>query len=115
MLPQYVSACDILLFPVNTSVHAQNTISLKIFETLALGKPIVATRALVTNRDYKKRGGVVWAGSDLDSFLAALVMVHDNYSAHASLAHHQALNFRDYSIEITITRIVEQVRKLCSN
>lgn len=109
-LPNFIKACDVLICPLdNSSVHTQNTISLKIFESLAMGKPIIATRTRVEKGEYKDLRGIIWVGTDFESFVDALTRVHQEYGRYASEAMIQSYNLKEFSIANTFPKIIDQV------
>ena len=109
-LPSYIAACDVLLSPIDPSFRfTQCSAWLKIGESLAVGRPIIASRTRLTNGDFKDLKGIVWTGSDVASFLTALKEVHTRYSYFSSLAATQAADFRDYAISSTIPKVVDKI------
>ncbi|MDD1773869.1 MAG: glycosyltransferase, partial [Methanomassiliicoccales archaeon] len=64
-LPEHLAACDVLLGPLNTQYRLISLTSpLKIMESLAVGRPIIATETKVSKGDYRDLAGVVWTGGD---------------------------------------------------
>jgi glycosyltransferase involved in cell wall biosynthesis len=113
-LPSYISGCDLLLCPLSTRFQfTQLSASLKILESVAVGKPIVATRTQIASGDYKDLKGVVWAGDDAASFLDAVIRIHNNYSQFAALARQQAEEFAKYTIKFTIAKITDAIIDKC--
>ncbi len=109
-LPSYIAACDVLLCPVDPrSRFSRSSIWLKIFETIAVGLPIISTRTDVSNDDLKRLLGVIWVDGSFDSYLDALLKVHSDYQNYRMQAKKQAENFEEYSISRTIPRIVDAI------
>jgi glycosyltransferase involved in cell wall biosynthesis len=113
-LPTYLSSCDVLLCPVSARGRfTQNSSWLKILESLAVGKPIIASTTKLREGDYGELQGIVWTGSDYKSFLESLISVHGNYSHYLELACRQARDFKEYTLEFTIPRIANAIELIC--
>lgn len=111
-LPEHLAACDVLLCPLNTEHRlASLTSPLKILESLAVGRPIIATETKVRDGDYKDLIGVVWTGPDYDSFREALIEVHRRYEFYRDLAFKQARDFSKYTLEFTISKIANAIEE----
>jgi glycosyltransferase involved in cell wall biosynthesis len=113
-VPKYLAACDVTLSPLDTRFdHCANTVSLKIIESLMLGKPVVATRNRTTGIDFKGLRGVVWVGTDLESFQDALAEVASNFSHYSAIAKEQAMEMEQLSTETAIPAIADKVIEVC--
>jgi len=113
-LPEHLAACDVLLCPLNTARHfAKYASPLKVLESLAVGRPIIATETKVREGDFKDLQGVIWTGPDCKGFMDSLMMVHADYAHYREQAAEQALDFDRYTLESTISKIVDAVEKLC--
>lgn len=111
-LPEHLAACDVLLCPLNTEHRfASLTSPLKILESLAVGRPIIATETKVSKEDYKDLVGVVWTGPNYDSFREALIEVYRRYDFHRDLAFRQAREFSRYNLRFTISKIVNAIEE----
>ena len=109
-LPRYIAACDVLLCPVNTRFRfSRSSLWLKIFETLAVGRPIVTTRTDVSNDDASRLKGVIWVDGDFDSYLQALINVHSDYQTYRAQALEQSKHFEEYTLSKTMPRIVDAI------
>ena len=64
-VPQYICDFDVCLMPFNRSEIGKGMLPLKMFEYLALGKPVVATSSEV----LKQFEEVLYLADDEDSFL----------------------------------------------
>jgi glycosyltransferase involved in cell wall biosynthesis len=112
-LPSYIAACDVLLCPVDASYRfTQNSCWLKITESLAVGRPVIATRTRIADVDYRELKGILWVDSTLESFVKALEEVRNNYPTYRAMAQEQAQHFSDYSVKSTIGKIVDKVEPL---
>lgn len=115
-LPRYLAACDVLICPVSTEyMHTRYSAWLKIIEALAVGRPIVATKTETTEQDYRQLEGVVWVGSDLDSFIKGITHVKANYNQYRNMAQRQSTNFDDFCTKVTIPKLVGRVLETLGN
>jgi glycosyltransferase involved in cell wall biosynthesis len=113
-VPEYLAACDMTLSPLDVRFeHSLNAISLKIVESLMVGRPVVATRNLTSDADFRGLKGVVWVGSDLKSFQDAIAKVAANASYYSVLAQVQATNMGPFSTKSTIPLIVDKIIEAC--
>ena len=112
-LPQYIAACDVLLCPIDTRFKfTQNTAWQKIVESIAVGRPVVATKSRISEFDFKCLKGVLWTGPDIDSFVKSITNVLANYPYFSSLALEQAKNIEQYSVHHGAARIADAVTRL---
>ena len=113
-LPKYLSACDVLLSPINTD-HKITLYSspIKILESVAVGRPIIASSIKVRESDYKDIKGIVWTGMSYDDFLDSLMAVHADYARYREEAERQAKHFEAFSITSTIAKIADGVEESC--
>jgi glycosyltransferase involved in cell wall biosynthesis len=112
-LPKYIAACDVLLCPVDTRFRfTQHSAWLKIVEALAVGRPVIAAKTMISDLDYKDLKGVTWVDSDLPNFMKALEEIKQNYAPHLSQAQDQARHMEDFTVPRTIAKIVERVELL---
>jgi glycosyltransferase involved in cell wall biosynthesis len=109
-LPKYISSCDVLLCPVDTRFRfSRSSLWLKIFETVAVGRPMIATRTDASVEDASSLGGVIWVEGTLDSYLSALEKVHSNYQTYQLQALEQAKHFEEFATSRTIPKIVDAI------
>jgi len=113
-VPEYLAACDITLSPLEISFELSlNATSLKIIESLMIGRPVVATRNRASDVDFRGLKGVIWVGSDLKSFQDAIVKIAANPSYYSGLAREQAMEMERFSTDSTIPIIVDKVIEVC--
>lgn len=106
-LPSYIKSCDLLLCPMDTVyLFTQIIANTKIFETLAVGKPIVATRTKELSLLEGRLRGVVYAEQGQEQFLEALKKAVKELDVLSVEASQQALNF-GYTIQKSAQEIVE--------
>lgn len=113
-MPFYIAACDLLLCPVSTkSRFTMLSAWLKITESLAVGRPVVATRNLSSLYDLSKLKGVVWTGSTFEEFINAIKVAREAIIILRKQAEDQAKDFIDYSVNSFVSSIVDKIIDLC--
>jgi glycosyltransferase involved in cell wall biosynthesis len=113
-MAMYLSACDVLLCTLNTAYKfTTNTTPLKILESVAVGRPVIATSINARYYDYKDIRGVVWTGTTCEDFLKCLEAVHKDYAQYREEAERQAENFEDFSTQSRVKEIVDGIEKCC--
>jgi glycosyltransferase involved in cell wall biosynthesis len=114
VLPQYLSACDVLLCPINTQFRfTRHSNWLKILEGLAVGVPVIATKTEASVVDLGSLKGIVWTGEGLADFRASIENTYKNLKQIKGTARKQAEDLSEFSIEKTIPTIVDQVLQAC--
>ena len=89
-VPQYICDFDVCLMPFNQSEIGKGMLPLKMFEYLALGKPVVATSSQVL-KQFKE---VLYLADDEDSFLKHIEnAITDNNREHSELRRACALKY----------------------
>jgi len=67
-IPKYIAAFDVCIIPHNNNSYIRHSFTMKLFQYLALGKPVVATdKPLQVYKDY-----IYLVKNDPDDFVAAL-------------------------------------------
>jgi glycosyltransferase involved in cell wall biosynthesis len=114
-VPEYLAACDVTISPLDSKFkHSQNSAPLKVVESIALGRPIVATRTKSTHTDFADLKGVIWVGTDFQEFLDALTRVAEDYPYYSSQAARQAQDMEKYRPETTTRKITDHIVKVCA-
>ena len=75
-VPEYISNFDVCLMPFNRTKIGEGLLPLKMFEYLALGKPVVATSSKV----LKQFSDVLYLANDTDMFLEHIKNAITNHS-----------------------------------
>ena len=89
-VPQYIYDFDVCLMPFNRSEIGKGMLPLKMFEYLALGKPVVATSSEV----LKQFEEVLYLADDEDSFLKLIEnAITDNNREHSEFRRACALKY----------------------
>ena len=109
-LPEYLSACDVLLCPVSVRFRfSRHSNWLKILEGIAVGVPVIATKTESSAVDLKGLKGIVWTGDDLADFRASIENTYRNLRQIRGEAIEQAKDLTEFGIDRTIPLIVDQV------
>jgi glycosyltransferase involved in cell wall biosynthesis len=109
-LPEYLSACDVLLCPVSReSRFSFNSNWLKIIEGIAVGVPVIATKTESSTTDLGELKGIVWTGDSLADFEGSIDSTYKNLAVVAKEAREQSKSLTRFGIDRTIPLIVDQV------
>ena len=109
-LPEYLSACDVLLCPVSTqSRFSRHSNWLKILEGIAMGVPVIATKTEASVIDLWRLKGIVWTGESLADFQTSIVSTYRDLQHIKTEAREQARSLLEFGIDRTIPQIVDQV------
>jgi glycosyltransferase involved in cell wall biosynthesis len=77
LVPSYISASDVCLVPHIASGHTDSTIPHKIFQCMAMGKPVVVSSAKPLERIVKETGaGLVYSSGDAEALAKALIRIY---------------------------------------
>jgi len=76
LVPSYISASDVCLIPHIASGHTNSTIPHKIFQCMAMGKPVVVSTAKPLERIVKETGaGLVYSSGDAEALAEAVIRI----------------------------------------
>lgn len=77
LVPSYISASNVCLIPHIASGHTNSTIPHKIFQCMAMGKPVVVSSAKPLERIVKETGaGLVYSSGDAEALAKALIRIY---------------------------------------
>lgn len=77
LVPSYIAASEVCLIPHIASGHTNTTIPHKIFQCMAIGKPLVVSSAKPLERIVKETGGgLVFPSGDAEAFAKAVIRIH---------------------------------------
>ena len=77
LVPSYISASDVCLIPHIASGHTNTTIPHKIFQCMAMGKPVVVSSAKPLERIVKETGaGLVYSSGDAEALAEAVIRIY---------------------------------------
>ena len=109
-LPSHIAACDILLCPVDTRYRLTRlALWLKVIESLAAGRPVLATTAQACVNAYGDLEGIIWVDEKFESFLKVLQNFTTDFSSYPQAAVRQAENLRDYSITASMPKVADRI------
>ncbi len=109
-LPSHIAACDVLLCPVDTRYRlTQLALWLKVIESLAAGRPVLATRAQASLNAYGDLQGIIWVDKKFESFLKVLKNFTRDFSSYPQAAARQAENLKDYSISSSMPKVADRI------
>jgi glycosyltransferase involved in cell wall biosynthesis len=109
-LPSYIASCDLMLSADKDQVDKGWTLApLKIAESLAIGRPVIAARIQIAAEDWKDMQGVTWVPRDPREFLDSAVTIKSNYSMYAKIAIGQAQDFEKYTTTFAIAKIAANI------
>ena len=115
-LPSHIAACDILLCPVDPRYRLTRlALWLKVIESLAAGRPVLATRAQASLNAYGDLQGIIWVDKKLESFLKVLKNFTRNFSSYPRAAARQAEDLKDYSIGSSMPMVAERILQAMRN
>jgi glycosyltransferase involved in cell wall biosynthesis len=78
-IPSYISASDICLVPHISSGHTNSTIPHKLFQYMALAKPVIVSSAKPLARIVEEtKAGLVYPSGDADALAEAIIKLHDD-------------------------------------
>jgi len=70
-MPSYLSAADVCLLPANKTETMQNIVPIKMYEYLAAGKPVIATKLPGLFREFGEGHGVVYVDNPREVVMKA--------------------------------------------
>ena len=77
-IPSFVAAADVCLLPAYTNEEImQHIVPIKVYEYMAMGKPVVSTRLPGVVKEFGEENGVVYVERPEDAVTAAVQMVKD--------------------------------------
>jgi glycosyltransferase involved in cell wall biosynthesis len=77
LVPSYISASEVCLIPHIASGHTDSTIPHKIFQCMAMGKPVVVSSAKPLERIVKETGaGLVYSSGDAEALAEAVIKIY---------------------------------------
>jgi len=78
-IPDYIGASDICILPAYPEHRVmKNIVPIKMYEYMAMGKPVVATKSLAIMREFSWDCGVVYADTPSDVVYEAIEVVRNN-------------------------------------
>jgi len=66
-IPEFIAASDICLLPAHDNAIMRDIVPIKMYEYMAMGKPVIATRLHGLLREFGDDNGVLWIDQSKDS------------------------------------------------
>jgi len=109
VLPSYISASDICIFtPQVNREEIHRTIATKIYQYLAIGKPLVVTKArLMQDFVESNRVGFAVDDTDPDEFVSRILEIMDNPELKKEFAANAKLLSEKYFWEVTVQPLIQ--------
>ena len=77
-LPQYLAAADICILPAENVEVMQNIVPIKMYEYMAAGKPVIASRLFGLMKEFPEGRGVVYIDRPSDAVAKALELARED-------------------------------------
>lgn len=111
-VPAAIAAADIGLAPTRRNDFTALTMSTKIHEYAAMGKPVVATRLPMVERTFPAGSVLLYDSGDVDAMVEAIVTLADDPAMRAAVVEHTAAIVRASSWESESRRYLAIVDRL---
>jgi glycosyltransferase involved in cell wall biosynthesis len=86
-IPEFIAASDICLLPAHDNAIMHDIVPIKMYEYMAMGKPVIATRLHGVMREFGDDNGVLWIDRPEDSLRKAMELVNEgSITAHGKAA-----------------------------
>jgi glycosyltransferase involved in cell wall biosynthesis len=86
-IPEFIAASDICLLPAQDNAIMRDIVPIKMYEYMAMGKPVIATRLRGLLREFGEDNGVLWIDRPEDSLRKAMELINEgNIKAHGEAA-----------------------------
>lgn len=110
-LPQYIAAADICLLPAHRNEIMENIVPMKMYEYLALGKPVIATSLPGIVKEFGFDSGILYVDKSEDALQTAIEITAEDLSSQGAKAR-QAMENKDWSsiveeFERTLYKLIE--------
>jgi len=110
-IPEFIAASDICLLPAHDNAIMRDIVPIKMYEYMAMGKPVIATRLHGLLREFSDDNGVLWIDRPADALRKAMELVNEgSIKAHGEAAK-QFVRNNDWT---TIVDDFEQVLYGCT-
>jgi glycosyltransferase involved in cell wall biosynthesis len=86
-IPEFIAASDICLLPAHDNAIMRDIVPIKMYEYMAMGKPVIATRLHGLRMEFGDDNGVLWIDRPEDSLRKAVELVNEgSVKAHGEAA-----------------------------
>jgi glycosyltransferase involved in cell wall biosynthesis len=114
-VPAAVARADIGVAPTRHDPYTDVSLSTKVFEYAAMGKPVVATRLPMVERTFPRDSVATYEPGDPDSMAAAILSFVDDASARDAAVARTAEIVRSSAWEVEAIRYIELVDRLAGD
>jgi glycosyltransferase involved in cell wall biosynthesis len=88
-IPEFLAASDICILPAYNNSIMRDIVPIKMYEYMAMGKPVIATKLPGIMNEFGPDNGVLWIERPEDALGKALLMIkEDTIEAHGKRAKH---------------------------
>ncbi len=114
LIPSYIAASKVCLIPHIASGHTNSTIPHKIFQAMAMGKPVVVSSAKPLERIVKETGaGLVYPSGDAEALAEAVITIYRDNTLVAKLGEVGKKTAREkYNWELEAKKLVSLYQDL---
>jgi len=109
-IPEFIAASDICLLPAHDNAIMRDIVPIKMYEYMAMGKPVIATRLHGLLREFGDDNGVLWIDQSKDSLKKAMELVNEGTIKTHGEAARQFVRTNDWA---TVVDEFEQVLYEC--
>jgi len=108
LVPSYIAASNVCLIPHISSGHTQSTIPHKIFQAMAMGRPVVVSSVKPLERIVNETGaGLVYPSGDAQALAEAVIAIHKDNKLAIRLGHAGELaTKRKYNWKVEANKLV---------
>jgi glycosyltransferase involved in cell wall biosynthesis len=111
-VPAAIAAADIGIAPTRRDPFTDFSLSTKIFEYGAMGKPVVASRLPLVERTFPPGSVAVYAPGDPEALAAAILAIVDDPSAREAAVERTMVRIRELSWEHEADRLMALFERL---
>jgi glycosyltransferase involved in cell wall biosynthesis len=109
-IPDFISAADVCLLPAYDNGIMRNIVPIKLYEYLALGKPVVATRLPGVMKEFGEDSGVVYVDAPEDAVAKAVELLGNGGVQDHGLKARRFVEKYDWNkITVEFERILEEL------
>jgi len=76
-IPEFIAMADICLLPAHNNEIMRNIVPIKMYEYMACGKPVIATKLLGIMREFGEGNGVIYVDRPEDALKEAIKLAED--------------------------------------
>lgn len=77
-IPQLIAAADICLLPAHDNEIMHDIVPIKMYEYMAMGKPIISTKLYGVMKEFGEGNGIIFVDTPVDALPAATTLIEEN-------------------------------------